>query len=243
MDDYKDKQGLLDEELLAEVASYVEKKHCLYRKYQERYEGEAKSLPAEKADFAPFLDNLDTMANFTLEDKLPTTSCEGSTFDKILLHDGDCWKKAVKNAYGDSFGVDIGDEKLLDELFKTLHKPEKPTPDKQSFSRKFYEYLLVKNLYPVDIYGPLGMNRQLISKILNDAEYHPSKETVISICMALKLNLKEFKDLLARADYGINPHSDFDSAIEYFVKKGFYDLPRIDAVLHKLNLPMICKYK
>lgn len=241
MDDYKNEKVLVDEELLAGTASYIERKQRVYQKYLQIHEaGNQKySIGAAGSFSDPLLNYTDIFCD-TLGSL--QASCKGKLPDKEILKESVEKVAVVANFQQKKQVKEISDYEILEELLSSLEHSHKASADKQSFSRKLNEYMLEKNLYPVDIYKPLGMNRQLLSKMLNNPEYHPRKETIIGIGMVLKLNLEEFKDFLARADYAINPRSNFDSAIEYFVKKGFYDLRKIDAVLDILNLPTICKY-
>ena len=74
---------------------------------------------------------------------------------------------------------------------------------------------------------------------MSNAEYKPSKDTVIALAFALKLTLKETEDLLARAGYTFSHSNKRDVIIEYFFREGIHNLIDINEVLYRLNQKII----
>ena len=82
-----------------------------------------------------------------------------------------------------------------------------------------------------EIYKKANVDKKLFSKIINNVNYHPSKETAISFAIALQLNLEQTQDLIARAGYTLTHSSKFDLIIEYFIRENVYDMFEINEVL------------
>lgn len=57
-----------------------------------------------------------------------------------------------------------------------------------------------KLLDEVEVYKRAGITKQVFSNIRKDSDYHPNKDTAISLCIGLKLNLDEAQDLLKKQD-------------------------------------------
>ena len=71
--------------------------------------------------------------------------------------------------------------------------------------------------------------------------YRPAKITAVAFALALELSWKDLKSLLESAGYAMTHTSKFDIVIEYFVRRGDYDIDAINEVLYELNpeLPLI----
>ena len=68
--------------------------------------------------------------------------------------------------------------------------------------------------------------------------YQPLKKTAIAYALALKLSLQETQDLLATAGYTLNDAIGFDSAIINFIRRGIYDIIKIEIELYDRNFPV-----
>ena len=92
-----------------------------------------------------------------------------------------------------------------------------------------------KGMSDVECYKKANVSKQTWHKIMNDKNYRPSKNTVISFAIALELTLSETKDLLGRVGYALSRSSKFDIIIEYFITRGIYDIFEIDETLFKFD--------
>ena len=68
---------------------------------------------------------------------------------------------------------------------------------------------------------------------------HPGKSTVLALAVALKLDLADTADLLARAEYALSPGSVGDLIVRYFIEHGIYDLQVINTALNEYDQPIL----
>lgn len=100
-------------------------------------------------------------------------------------------------------------------------------------------HLKNKNLTSKDIYERAYIDRRLLHKILTSPSYHPSKKTVLALCIALRLNYYESIELLGLASYSFVANSREDIIYSYFVSKEIYDLNLINNILYQYDCPCI----
>ena len=99
--------------------------------------------------------------------------------------------------------------KLIDEYYiNGIHSKDLNYSTEKTFSEKVLDIMLFKSLKTTTVYKRALMDRRLLSKILSDKNYQPSKDTAIALCFALHLSLNQAVDLLNRAGYALS-HSIF----------------------------------
>lgn len=81
------------------------------------------------------------------------------------------------------------------------------------------------------VYKKANIDRRLFAKIRKDKFYHPSKNTVLALCIALELNTEQTQDLLSRAGYNLSLSIPFDIIIHYFIKQNKFDIFEINEAL------------
>ncbi len=89
------------------------------------------------------------------------------------------------------------------------------------------------------VYKRANVTKQLFSKIRNNKNYSPSKQTALAFALALKMNMEETQSFIARAGYVLTHSSRFDLVVEFFIRNKKYNIIEINQVLFELDLPLI----
>lgn len=102
-----------------------------------------------------------------------------------------------------------------------------------SFHDRLFELIDQTGIDNKDVWKLANLDRKHFSKIQCDANYHPKKKTVMALCIALKLDLEQSKDLLARADWAFSPNSKVDLIVQKAIVDKQYDIIQLNLVLFK----------
>ena len=111
----------------------------------------------------------------------------------------------------------------------------KESNKESNFQELLFKYIDDRNLKDSDVYNKVHIDRRLFSKIRNDINYHPSKETVILLGLSLKLNEDEIDKLLNSASYSLPKNSIYDLIIRFCFKERIYNLNDVNDLLEVYN--------
>lgn len=89
------------------------------------------------------------------------------------------------------------------------------------------------------IYKRANIDRRHFSKIANNDEYQPSKQTVFAFAIALKLDFEQTKDLLHSAGFTLNRSNLSDVIVGYFLEYKIFDVDLVNQILYKYNQPLL----
>lgn len=109
-------------------------------------------------------------------------------------------------------------EDLISEVGKTFHEV-------------LFEKIKESGLTDVEVYKRANMDRKLFSKIRSNPAYHPGKDTVLALAIALEMDLEQTQDLLSRAEYALSPSSKSDVIVRYFIERRIFDIHLINIAL------------
>ena len=90
-----------------------------------------------------------------------------------------------------------------------------------------------------DIYKKANISKQHFSKLINDPEAKPSKQTAIALALALELDLDATRDLIGRAGYALTNSSTFDLIIRYFIEHKQFNVIEINIALYEFDQALL----
>ena len=103
----------------------------------------------------------------------------------------------------------------------------------KTFQERLLELIKEKNADEVTVYKNANIDRKLFSRIRCNKDYTPSKNTVLALAIALRLNLDETQDLLVRAGLALSPSITFDIIVSFFIENEIYDISTINIALFR----------
>lgn len=101
------------------------------------------------------------------------------------------------------------------------------------FSELLFEFIDSRGLSDALVYKMANIDRKFFSKI-KCGERIPSKDVIIRICFALKLNIAEALELLAAAGFVLSKSNSKDLVLRYCLENNIYDIYIINDLLYSL---------
>ena len=89
------------------------------------------------------------------------------------------------------------------------------------------------------IYKKANLSKQHFSKIRNNPDYKPTKQTAIALALALELDVAQTNDLIGRAGYTLSNSSKFDLIIRYFIEQRNFDIVQINFALYEFDQSLL----
>ena len=134
----------------------------------------------------------------------------------------------------------------------SLAAPTAPAPGPVSFSladvlrqheKTFSEHLLdllrERNGKDSEVYKRAEVSKQLFSKILNNKDYQPTKNTAIQLAIGLELDMTQTQKLLETAGFALTRSSKADLVVQYCIERKIYSVSFINEALYDCGLPLL----
>ena len=109
------------------------------------------------------------------------------------------------------------------------------TRDDNKFQSLLFKLIDDRGLKDSDVYNKVHLDRRLFSKIRSEEGYHPSRETVILLGLALELNESEIETLLESASYSLPKNNYYDLIIRFCFVKGVYKINEVNELLDEYS--------
>lgn len=103
------------------------------------------------------------------------------------------------------------------------------------FQTLLFKLIDEKGLKDSDVYNKVHIDRRLFSKIRSDKNYHPSKDTVILLSIALELSEEQLDELLESASYSLPKNNNYDLIIRFCFINKIFKLTDINELLLEYN--------
>lgn len=103
------------------------------------------------------------------------------------------------------------------------------------FQTMLFKLIDERNLKDSDVYNKVHIDRRLFSKIRNDKNYHPSKETIILLALALELKGIELEELLDSASFSLPKNNKYDLIIRFCFINKIFKLANVNELLYEYS--------
>ena len=122
---------------------------------------------------------------------------------------------------------------------KTMSLTEILAQEDAGFSETLLKLIDKSGKKDSEIYKKANLSKQHFSKIRNNPNYKPTKQTAIALALALELDLEQTKDLIGRAGYALSNSSKFDLIIRYFIEQKNYNVVEINIALYEFDQSLL----
>ena len=134
--------------------------------------------------------------------------------------------------------LDLMEELAVGSSYSSIDNYIDDNKDDNKFQKLLFSYIDNKGLKDSDVYNKVNIDRRLFSKIRND-NYHPGKDTIIKLAIALKLDIDELEELLSSASYSLPKNNERDLIIRFSFINKIYDIDSINDFLYDYNVSIL----
>jgi len=209
--------GIMDNRLLLELTKYIEKKktECIsVREMSENY-------------------------NYVMPMKSVHQVIPSKTYNSEDENEDKTWLERFRKKPADKPGNKSKNRPFYDLPEAELERYINKSRSNETFSTKLLQYIDRSGLADAEIYKKAGIDRRHFSKIRCDKNYSPKKSTVIALCIALELDLKETEEMLKLAGYSLSNSDTGDLVVKFFIERKIYDLMTVNEALDYFGQKML----
>lgn len=92
-----------------------------------------------------------------------------------------------------------------------------------------------KGFSETQIYKNANIDRRLFSKIRSNSNYHPQKQTILSLLIALNVELSEAEDLLSKAGFAFSPINPIDVIYKFCIENKIYKMDVVEELIFEIE--------
>ncbi|MDO4175881.1 MAG: hypothetical protein Q4D99_00180 [Bacillota bacterium] len=115
-----------------------------------------------------------------------------------------------------------------------------PIRVEKSFAETLFGFIDAKGMTDGQAANRSGVDRRVMSKIRTNPNYTPTKKTIFSLAVGIRLTEEETEELLMKAGYAFSNTSKFDLVLQYFIQRENYDIWTINEVLNYYDQEPVC---
>ena len=134
--------------------------------------------------------------------------------------------------------LDLMEELAVGSSYSSIDNYIDDNKDDNKFQKLLFSYIDNKGLKDSDVYNKVNIDRRLFSKIRND-NYHPGKDTIIKLAIALNLSIDELEELLSSASYSLPKNDERDLIIRFSFINRIYNIDTINDFLYDYNVSIL----
>ena len=134
--------------------------------------------------------------------------------------------------------LDLMEELAVGSSYSSIDNYIDDNKDDNKFQKLLFSYIDNKGLKDSDVYNKVNIDRRLFSKIRND-NYHPGKDTIIKLAIALNLSIDELEELLSSASYSLPKNNERDLIIRFSFINRIYNIDTINDFLYDYNVSIL----
>ena len=134
--------------------------------------------------------------------------------------------------------LDLMEELAVESSYSSIDNYIDNNKDDNRFQKLLFSYIDNKGLKDSDVYNKVNIDRRLFSKIRND-NYHPGKDTIIKLAIALNLDINELEELLSSASYSLPKNNERDLIIRFSFLNKIYNIDTINDFLYDYNVNIL----
>ena len=105
--------------------------------------------------------------------------------------------------------------------------------DSTTFSEMVLQKIDDMGKTDAEVYKDAGINRSVFSNLRKDRNYQPSRETALSLTIALHMTLPESEELLEKAGFALSDDRRFDQIIRFCIEYEINNLMDVNNLLYE----------
>jgi hypothetical protein len=129
----------------------------------------------------------------------------------------------------------------FEELVNAVHRYIKTNRNYDTFNKLLNEYTAKRGMTDSELYKKAFIDRRVYSRLVTNPKYHPGKRTVMTLGLALELNISDMVKFLESAGFCFNTCAVTDLAVMYCVEHGIYDIYMVNALLVEMGEKVLHK--